>query len=87
MNIPMPVTKWSVEWNTVAASCGPSERNSPPIDHEEITPSAASRNGRRTAAGTPGRCGVRRTPRRSATGSGIASAPANAIANRIARTT
>ena len=47
-------------WNSVAESCGPSDRNSPPIDHEEITPSAASRNGRRTTGGMLGRCGVSR---------------------------
>ena len=44
-----------------AASAGPSDRNSPPIDQLEITASAARKNGRRTVAGTCGRCGVRRT--------------------------
>ena len=71
---PTPATRWSVVWNRFAESCGPSERNRPPIDHDEMTPSAASRNGRRTARGTLGRCGVSRRRPRALTGSGIASA-------------
>ena len=77
----MPATRWLVVWKRSPESCGPSDRNSPPIDHEDITPSAASRNGRRTARGTLGRCGVSRRRERDATGSGISQTPAKAIAN------
>ena len=75
-----PATRWSFVLNSVAESCGPSDRNNPPIDHEEITPSAASRKGRRTAGGMLGRCGVSRGRERCVTGSGISSAPTKAIA-------
>ena len=66
---------------------GPSEKNSPPIDHDEITASAASRNARRTGAGTLGRCGVSRGRVRSSTGSGISSAPAKATAKSTSSST
>jgi hypothetical protein len=52
-----------------------------------MTPSAARKNGRRTAAGTLGRCGVRRGRERSSTGSGIAKTPAKAMTNRMASVT
>ena len=48
-----------------AESCGPSERNRPPIDQDDRTPSAASTNVRRSSGGTLGRWGVRREPARS----------------------
>jgi hypothetical protein len=86
-NTPRPATRWSVEWNRLADSCGPSEKNSPPIDHEEITASDASRNGRRTDRGIPGRCGVSRGRERDSTGSGMSSAPAKAIANSTSSST
>ena len=78
---------WSLLWNRLAENCGPSEKNRPPIDHDEITASAASRNGRRTDLGTLGRCGVNRTRPCERTGSGNASAPANATANSASSTT
>jgi hypothetical protein len=83
----MAVTMWFVESNRVAESCGPSERNRPPTDHEESTASAARRKGRRTLRGTLGRCGVSLTRERSATGSGISSAPTKATAKSTKRTT
>jgi len=87
-NTATPATRWLVVWKSEPASCGPSERKSPPIDQEESTPSAARKNGRRATDGTLGRCGVRR--RRVAvgvTGSGIRSAPASVIANSTASST
>jgi hypothetical protein len=83
----MPVTMWLVVSNRVADSCGPSERNRPPTDHDESTASAARRNGRRTPGGTLGRCGVRRRRERAATGSGMSSAPVKAMAKRTNSTT
>jgi hypothetical protein len=76
----MPETRWLVVWKRLADSCGPSDRNSPPMDHDDITPRAARKNGRRTTAGTPGRCGVRRRRERSATGSGMSATPVSAMA-------
>ena len=84
---PTPATRWSLLWNRLDENCGPSEKNRPPIDHDEMTASAARRNGRRTSRGTLGRCGVSRTRPRELTGSGIASAPVNAIANSPSSTT
>jgi hypothetical protein len=78
-----PGTRWSVVWKRIPESWGPSERKRPPIDHDEMTPSAASRKARRTGGGTLGRCGVRPRGERSATGSGMSSAPAAAIAKRM----
>ena len=78
---------WFCVSRMAADSAGPSEKNRPPIDHEESTPRAASRNGLRTTGGTLGRCGVSRARDRSATGSGISSAPVNAIANSANRIT
>ena len=52
-----------------------------------MTPSEASRNGRRTEAGTLGRCGVSRALPLRVTGSGMNSAPTNAIASSTSRTT
>ena len=69
-------------WNRVAESCGPSERNRPPIDHEEMTASAARTNGPRTTDGTLGRCGVSRGRELRPTGSGIRATPTNAMAKR-----
>ena len=63
---PRPVTRWLEVSNSDAESDGPSDRNSPPTDHEEITASAASRNGRRTTAGIDGP--LRRQPRARALG-------------------
>ena len=67
-------------WKRSPESCGPSDRNRPPIDHEDITPSAARKKGRRTSRGTLGHCGVSRRRERDATGSGISQTPAKAIA-------
>ena len=67
-------------WKRSPESCGPSERNSPPIDHDDITPSAARTKGRRMARGTLGHCGVSRGRERSATGSGMRQTPSSAIA-------
>src|SRR5262245_20738954 len=58
-----------------AASWGPSEKKSAPIDQEDRTASAARRNGRRTAAGRRGRWTVSRNAERLRTGSGIRYAP------------
>ena len=82
----MPSTRWLVLSKTLADSAGPRARNSPPIDQEEMTPSEASRNGRRTAGGTLGRWGLSRRPEGAATGSGIRRAPAKAIAKRTSST-
>ena len=79
-NTGTPATRWLVVWKRSAESCGPSDRNRPPIDHDDMTPRAASRKGRRTAVGTLGHCGVRRRPVRSATGSGIRQTPSRAMA-------
>ncbi len=54
-----------------AASCGPSEKKRPPIDHDESTASAARKNGRRATAGTLGCWAVRRKRPRFSIGSGI----------------
>jgi hypothetical protein len=37
-----PPTKGSVVWCRPSASWGPSDSSRPPIDHEEVTPSAAA---------------------------------------------
>src|SRR5262245_32241747 len=58
--MPLPETIVLLELKRWAASCGPSEKKRPPIDHEESTASAASRKGRRTTVGTVGRSAVRR---------------------------
>ena len=58
--MPLPETIALLELKRWAASCGPSEKKRPPIDHDEITASAARKNGRRTTAGTLGRSAVRR---------------------------
>src|SRR5512133_1174286 len=50
----IPATRWLVVWKRSAESCGPSDRNRPPIDQDEMTPRAASRKGRRTADGALG---------------------------------
>jgi hypothetical protein len=57
---PAGLTITELLWNRLAENCGPSEKNRPPIDHDEMTASAARRNGRRTCLGTLGRCGVSR---------------------------
>ena len=83
----IPASRWSVVWNRPAASCGPRARNRPPIDHDDMTPSAASTKAGRTAGGTLGRWGVSRKRARVVTGSGMRSAPAKAIANSTKRAT
>src|SRR3954453_22149913 len=65
-----PATMWLPVWNSVAASVGPSDRNSPPIDHDDTTPRAARKNGRRATAGMLGRCGGSRGRRRGGAGAG-----------------
>ncbi len=56
----IPPTRGLVVWNRPPESWGPSDRESPPIDQDDITPRAASRNAGRTWRGTDGRCGVSR---------------------------
>src|SRR5262245_16826061 len=80
--MPLPDTITLLVSNRCPASWGPSEKNRAPIDQEETAASAARTNGRRTAAGTPGREMVRRKRERSSTGSGIRYAPAKATAIR-----
>src|SRR5437879_6744294 len=50
--MPLPETITLLELKRWAASCGPSEKKRPPIDHDESTARAARKNGRRTTAGT-----------------------------------
>jgi hypothetical protein len=68
---PLPATIALLVWNRCAASAGPREKKSAPIDQDETTAKAASRNGRRTTAGTRGRCTVSRNRPRVRTGSGM----------------
>jgi hypothetical protein len=69
--IPLPETITLLELKRWAASCGPREKKRPPIDHDESTARAASKNGRRATAGTLGRSALRRKRPRFSTGSGI----------------
>src|SRR5215218_765695 len=65
---PTPATRWLVVWKRSAESWGPRDRNRPPIDHDDITPRAARKKGRRISRGTLGHCGVSRSRERDATG-------------------
>src|SRR5512133_3014299 len=77
---PSEATRWLVVWKRSPDSCGPSDRNKPAIDHDDMTPRAARKKGRRTADGTRGHCGVSRRRERDATGSGMSQTPAKATA-------
>ena len=52
--MPLPAAITLLVLKRCAGNCGPSEKKSAPIDHEDRTASAARMNGRRTTAGMLG---------------------------------
>ena len=64
-----PATRWSFVWNRVAESCGPSERNRPPTDHDEMTREGGE--GERAAHDRRDARALRRQPRARAAADGL----------------